>query len=120
MGDRQLEAAAQLADLLDQENAALRRLDYPQAAALVPAKVKALEALTKGSMCPVPGGPWQRLGELAAENQVLLEEAMAVQTRIVMIVARASAPPSPAVGYNGYRCGPPSARSAAMAVLTRA
>ena len=66
----------------------------------------------------------QRLGGLAAENQVLLERAIAVQTRIVRIVARAYAPPAATTPYNGschgYGARAPVVRANALAVSTRA
>ena len=47
MSDDPLQAAQRLADLLAQENEALKRLDFPAAVALVPAKEAALAELTK-------------------------------------------------------------------------
>jgi hypothetical protein len=121
MSDEYLEADQRLADVLAQENAALKRLDFPAAVALVPAKEAALAEVIKRQATPMrPSVLVQRLAELAAENQVLLERAIVVQTRIVRIVARASAPSPAATRYNGYGGGAPSARAAAMAVSTRA
>jgi hypothetical protein len=54
------------------------------------------------------------------ENQALLERAIAVQTRIVRIVARASAPVAATTRYNGYGGRAPQTRAAALAVSTRA
>jgi hypothetical protein len=121
MIDQHREAAQRLADLLAQENAALRRLDFLAAVALVPAKEAALaelEKLPRGSM--IQTGLGQRLSALAKENQALLERAIAVQTRIVRIVARASAPLAAATRYDGYGGRAPQTRAAALAVSTKA
>ena len=120
-----LDAAQRLADLLAQENAALKRMDFPAAVALVPAKEAALAELTRQpaplAIPPPLAALGKRLGSLASENQALLERAIAVQTRIVRIVARASAPPPAAARYGGYGGrSPPSNRSGALALSTRA
>ena len=117
-------AAHCLADVLTQENDALKRLDFAAAVALAPAKEAALTALTKQPPIADPPPPLialgQLLGGLAAENVVLLERAVAVQTRIVRIVARAGAPPPCAKRYGGEGRRPPSGRTGAMALSTRA
>jgi hypothetical protein len=121
MIDQHREAAQRLADLLARENAALRRLDFLAAVALVPAKEAALaelEKLPQGSTSQ--SGLGQRLSALAMDNQSLLERAIAVQTRIVRIVARASAPVATATRYNGYGGRAPKTRAAALAVSTKA
>jgi hypothetical protein len=117
-----LDAAQRLADLLTQENQALKRMDFPAAVALVPAKEVALADLTKqpamGTIPPNLTALGQRLGGLAIENQTLLERAIAVQTRIVRIVARAGAPPPAATRYGGHNSRIPSNRSTALALCT--
>jgi hypothetical protein len=121
MSDERLEAAQRLADVLAEENEALKRLDFAAAVALVPAKEVALAELTQPPAPPLKRTALeQRLGGLAAENQVLLERAIAVQTRIVRIVARAYAPPAAVTRYNGYGGRSLSACVAALAVSTRA
>jgi len=121
MSDDPLHTARRLADLLARENEALKRLDYAAAVALVPAKEAALAELTKPPLRPmVQTELGQLLSGLAAENQVLLERAIAVQTRIVRIVARACAPPPAVTRYNGYGGRAPPDRAAALAVSTRA
>ncbi len=121
MIDQHQEAAQHLADLLAQENAALKRLDFPAAVALVPAKEAALAELEKAPRGSTnQTGLGQRLTALAMENQALLERAIAVQTRIVRIVARASAPMPAATRYNGYGGQEPLTRAAALAVSTKA
>jgi hypothetical protein len=119
-----LDAAQRLADLLTQENEALKRMDFPAAVALVAAKEAALAELTKqpklGVVPPPLAALGQRLGGLASENQALLERAIAVQTRIVRIVARAAAPPPAATRYGGPGGRNPAARASALALYTSA
>ena len=117
-------AANSLADVLTQENEALKRLDFAAAVALAPAKQAALAELTKQQPIAAPSSPLialgKRLGDLGAENQQLLERAIAVQTSIVRIVARAGAPPPAVTRYGGQGRRPPSYRTGAMALSTRA
>jgi hypothetical protein len=120
MANDPLEAAQRLADVLARENEALKRLDFRAAVALIPAKEAALADLTESPATPMKLTPMaKRLVGLAAENQTLLERAIAVQTRIVRIVARAAAPP-PAVTRYGVPGGrTPAARAGALALSTR-
>lgn len=119
----QTAAAEQLANVLAQENEALLRLDFSTAVGLVPAKEAALAGLTRQpAEPPPPASIIQRLRSLATENQILLERAIEVQTRVVRIVARACAPPVSDDLYNG-RHGqrrPTAPRTAALALSTRA
>ena len=122
---KQLAEAAQLmASLLAEENDALKRLDFPAAAALVPAKEAALAELAKHqgppALSPALVAIGQLLAKLAAENQLLLERAITVQTRIVRIVARACAPPPSAARYGGHGRPAPPRRTTALALSTRA
>ncbi len=116
-------AAQRLADLLTQENTALQHMDFVAATALVPAKEAALSELTRQpAMTAIPPALAtlaQKIGRLADENRVLLERAIAVQTRVVRIVARACAPP-PAAHYGGPPPRAPSNRATALALSTRA
>ncbi len=91
-----------LADILARENAALRAHRPQDVAPLLPEKEAALTAL----MAPAPAGPSgqadpppqpapdanaiRRLLALTAENEALLTEALAVQTQILALVARAT------------------------------
>jgi hypothetical protein len=119
--DERLKAAQRLADVLTEENAALKRLDFSAAIALVEAKEAALADLTAPSAVPVVRTPLaQRLVALAAENQILLERAIMVQTRVVRIIARAATPPPAATHYNGYGRPPITQRAGAFALSTRA
>jgi hypothetical protein len=124
MSNDLLDAAKRLADVLTQENDALRRMDFPAAVAMVPAKEAALTELTKqpapNTVAPPLAALAQRLAGLATENQMLLQRAISVQTRIVQIVARACAP-APAVAPYGGRGGRVlSSRAGALALSTRA
>jgi hypothetical protein len=124
MNDERSEAVQRLTDLLAQENQALKRLDFTAAVALLAAKEAALADLARPSLLPMASTKMaQRLSDLASENQILLERAIAVQTRVVRIVARACAPAPAATPYNGHggRRGEraPSARTSALALSTR-
>jgi hypothetical protein len=118
-----VEAVAQrLVEVLALENTALKRFDFPAAVALVPAKEAALAALKAPPGAPIPEAFLaNRLIGLATENQILLERAISVQTRIVRLIARAASPPPAAIPYNGYGARPASNRTtAALALSTRA
>ena len=124
MSNGVVDAVKRLADVLAEENEALKRLDYPAAMLLVPAKEAALADLAKqpkGLTLPASmAAVGERLGTLAAENQVLLERAIAVQTRIVRIVAQACVPPPAVTRYGGRGGKTPSHRAGALALSTRA
>jgi hypothetical protein len=79
-------AAERLEVVLAEENAALKRMDFPAAVALVPAKEAALRELTpdRASAAIAP-----RLGLLAAENKELLDRAIVVQMRIIRLITQA-------------------------------
>ncbi len=112
-----------LANVLTQENDALKRLDFAAAVALVSAKEAALaDFANQPKMAAIPpplAALGNRLGRLATENQVLLERAIAVQTRIVRIIARACAPAPEAARYGGDGARAPSHRTTAVALSTR-
>jgi hypothetical protein len=121
MADERLNAVQRLVDVLAEENAALKRLDFFAAVALVGAKEAALAELTAPPAVPVTRTTLaQRLLTLAAENQILLERALTVQTRVVRIIARAAAPPPAATRYNGYGRPPNRQRAGALALSARA
>jgi hypothetical protein len=126
MSDQHLQAAERLADVLAEENDALKRLDFVAAVALVPAKEAALAEMTRPPMPAIQRSALgQRLGRLAAENQALLERSIEVQTRIVRIIARAAAPQPALIRYNGHGIRghgsrTQAGRAAALAVSTRA
>ncbi|MBN8874389.1 MAG: hypothetical protein J0H67_16255 [Rhodospirillales bacterium] len=121
-------AAARLAAVLARENAALAALDLAAVAALLPEKQAAAAAFAeaRGAAEAQPPLPALRpvadqLLQLGAENRRLLERAMAVQTRVMGLVARAL-PVSTAPGYAAPGVGAPGAarRPIAFALSARA
>jgi len=98
MTERLRTAAIRLADVLTRENAALAALELPRAAAMLAEKRTATQAFTDLSAAAHTvtaddrgrlAGPVRQLRALAAENKALLERALAVQSRIVGVVAGA-------------------------------
>ncbi len=91
-----VEAATDLADMLDRENAALAALDLAAAAALAESKRRVTDSFL-AARARAPAGPLgqeaeriaTRLRDLAAENKRLLERAMFVQGRVLATIARA-------------------------------
>ena len=88
-----MQAADALAAILQAENAALREVDFAAAAALLPAKRAALQAI---EACK-PNGPKQALSEtihrldrLATENRQLLNRSIATQSQVIGIIASAA------------------------------
>jgi hypothetical protein len=121
IANARLTAVERLADVLAEENAALKRLDFSALVALVGAKETALANLTAPPA--VPGLRTKlalRLMTLAAENQILLEHAITVQIRVVWIIARAAAPAPAATRYNEYGRPTNAQRTGALALSTRA
>jgi hypothetical protein len=110
--------AARLADILTRENEALARVNYAAAVAIAVDKEAALADMAKGP--PPPAPRLQHLSELAHANRELLERAIAVQTRVVRIVAQACAPPPATTPYSRHRGKPARSPTAAMALSTRA
>ncbi len=116
-------AAAELADVLEQENAALSRLDLPTVTGLLNAKRAALEAFQ--SFVPQTNLPYEvaavvdtdksmratalRLQLAAVENRRLLERAMTAQQYIMSLLAQAArqATPSRVYGALGAYVGRP-------------
>ena len=109
--------ATHLADVLSQENEALTRVDYAAAVALVPAKEAALTALAQGSA--PPPAQLRHLTELANVNRDLLERAIAVQTDVVRMVARACAASRATTHYNRTGAASPCPRIEAFALSAR-
>nr|WP_321984405.1 hypothetical protein [uncultured Lichenicoccus sp.] len=93
-----LDASNHLLDVLDKENAALRRLDLPAATAMVAVKQDALTRFeaARPPTPPAPGsshalkGVAARLQAAIEENRKLLERAMTVQGRIMSLLAKAA------------------------------
>lgn len=92
-----IEVAGRLADILERENEALKAMDLPRAATLLPEKTAAIADLSAsaGSAFGPPGpalvSTAQRLDGLALENRRLLERAIAAQQRVIGIVVSAAA-----------------------------
>lgn len=91
-----LRAAEGLAEVLACENAALAAMNLPSATALIEAKRAATDAFLAAQARAVSAGAVpvpevvRRLADLAAENRLLLERAMAVQQRVLAIIAEAA------------------------------
>jgi hypothetical protein len=89
-----LQAAVEvLSTVLEQENAALSALDLVGAGRCLATKRIATDALVKAGETHSADRPSiaaaMRLRDLAAENRRLLEHAIAVQGRVIAVVARA-------------------------------
>ena len=127
MTDPLVHAATQLADLLEQENRALAACDLRGAAAMLDAKQKATAAFGTAIGQPATAGPAlrpiaARLAATAAENRRLLERSIAIQGRVLAIVARAAPLPSPAARYGAPGARPTASSGSAppVALLLRA
>jgi hypothetical protein len=124
MPKRLLMVAQRVADVLDQENDALRAMDLRRAVTLLPEKTVAIAALIAADGAPSePPDPdlvstLARLERLAEENRQLLEQAIDVQKRVIGIVARAAA--SVAVAPNYGMQGQRAHLAGPMALSTRA
>jgi hypothetical protein len=111
-----------LADTLEAENAALAALDLPRAVGMLDGKQRAIADFVAAQNAPLSGQAGkrmvQRLQELAVENKRLLERAIAVQGRVIGVVARSAAP---VVAPSGYGVSSRRAtRPTALAILARA
>ncbi len=91
-------AGVRLADALEQENAALAALDLRGAAAMLDTKQQALAAFTAAGLHPGSATranadllalAW-RLDAAAAANRQLLERGIAVQSRVLAVIAGAA------------------------------
>ncbi len=112
MTDAFAAAIEALAALLEQENAALARLDLPCAVALLPAKQAAAGRLADLQQA-APGADAAvvtRLHTLAEDNRRLLERAIAVQGEVIGVIAgalpKAAGPPGYAASGASVRTGP--------------
>ena len=110
-------AAEVLADVLEQENAALARLDLPHATALLPYKRAALAAFEQivqqqagqeASGGPEPDSAMRaialRMRASSIENKRLLERAMVAQQHIMSLLAQTARQAAPHRRY-GARGG---------------
>jgi len=100
-----LTAMGRLADVLEQENTALAVMDLRRAAASLPEKTAAFDALAAFPPTddPALASEAQRLVRLAHENRVALRRAIAAQQRVIKIVVRAlmTVQAAPAYGASG-------------------
>lgn len=109
-----IEAAVRLADALALENEALNSLDLARAAKMLSEKQRAADAFIAVQAIASAGADQteaarqlaERLGELARENRRLLERALAVQGRIVGILARATRPQASCYSARGKQGAP--------------
>ncbi len=100
-------SATHLADVLEQENAALRRLDLAAATTLLEAKRAALlgfeatgrSAADRGLTDPATDDVGRRLVSAAAENKRLLERAMRAQQHVMSLLAQAARQSRPCGRY---------------------
>ena len=122
MTNKLIAAAVGLADIIGQENQALRAMDLACACALLGDKNAAADrfiaaqpigtqaaGLDPGALLTLTA----RLRELVAENRTLLERAMAVQGRVIGIVTQAG---RLAAAREPPRYGPQGRPTAALAV----
>jgi hypothetical protein len=118
--------AGRLAGVLRRENIALAALDFAQVAGLLAEKRGATEAFTLAQAAsgmpdhrPEMIEAATRLRDLAAENRRLLERAIAVQSRVIGIIARAM-PPAPTPRYAASGALTRAPRPIAFALSARA
>jgi hypothetical protein len=123
-----IDAAARLADALARENQALTALDLALAASLLADKQRAADAfLAAQTLAPHDASVTRhpaardlaaRLASLAEENRRLLERAIAVQGRVIGVLARAARPEASGYGSHGGRTA--FSRPGAIALSARA
>jgi hypothetical protein len=118
--DRLTKATIRLVDILQAENTELQAMDFKAAGRLLMAKQAATADLTaaQASTLFAPAGLQalaQRLNELADENRMLLERAIAVQRRVLSTVVRAAQTVAPEPQYGPS--GTPAIRSVAAVAL---
>ncbi|MBY0335393.1 MAG: hypothetical protein K2X11_02200, partial [Acetobacteraceae bacterium] len=128
MMDAVIAAGERLADALRAENEALAALDLTRAAALATRKLQATDAFAAATAAAArlrarPEGALRAeterlassLAQLGAENRRLLEEAIALQSRVIETIAGVARPRQGAPGYGaaGRRRG--AVQSEAMA-----
>jgi hypothetical protein len=121
MSDDMMTAGHCLAEMLQVENAALAGLDLPRAGAMLARKQRALADLAAAqAMTTTPRDAAERMARrlqgLALENKRLLERAIAVQGRVIGVVAEAATLTMAPIGYGAAH----SRRPAAFALLAKA
>ncbi len=123
-----IDAAVRLADTLARENQALAALDLPLAASLLADKQRAADAFLVAQTLALHDASARqhattrdlaaRLATLAEENRRLLERAIAVQGRVIGVLARAARPEASGYGAHGGRTA--FSRPGAIALSARA
>lgn len=108
--------SARLAEILDQENAALAACDFARAVALLAEKQEALRLFT----AQPPDALLPRLRERAETNRRLLERAIAVQGRVIELVASALPQPTAAGRYAATGSVVRGGSAVAMTLFARA
>jgi hypothetical protein len=113
-------AGTRLAETLESENAALAALDLQRAAGMLADKRSAVADFDSVRTAPVQRDAAERMARrlqgLAMENKRLLERAIAVQGRVIGVVARAATAATEQAGYGPER----GHRPAPMALSARA
>lgn len=124
-----LDAAAELAFFIEQENAALRIHDFSATAKLAELKRQTIERVsaglrdrTSGTLSAVARKPHgalrERLESALAENKRLLEAAVKVQAEVIAVVLRSiETPAAPQYRLDGTQ---PAANTQPIAVAMRA
>jgi hypothetical protein len=109
MSNALIASASLLADTLADENTALRALDLPRVAAMLPDKQRAAAGFMAAQAEPIESAQTEaakllglRLQTLAQDNRLLLERAIAVQGRVIEVVARAAIPSVAPSGYGAH------------------
>jgi hypothetical protein len=124
MAKRLITITQYLAEVLDQENDALRAMDLRRTVALLPEKIAAIAELTAADAAPSGRehpdlvAMLGRLDRLAVENRQLLERAIGAQKRVIGIIVRAAASATAAPSYGGQ--GRRDHLTRPMALSTRA
>jgi hypothetical protein len=133
MMDAVIAAGERLAEALRAENEALAALDLGRAAAMATRKVQASDAFAQATAAAAKlnaraEGPTrasaerlaQALASLGQENRRLLEDAIALQSRVIETIAHATRPYVAAPGYGRAGRQRMAPQAAALAVATRA
>jgi hypothetical protein len=131
MNPELIAAASLLEATLSAENAALTALDLPRAAAMLADKqravagfVAALDARRDARAAAAQQAAIEpmarRLQALSEANRSLLERAIAVQGRVIGVIARAAAPAVAPCGYSGHGASGHPTRPTALALVARA
>ncbi|WP_207539876.1 hypothetical protein [Sabulicella rubraurantiaca] len=129
MMDAVITAGERLVEALHAENEALAALDLTRAAALAQRKMQASDAFAAAAAAASRALPATRehaermtraLEALGEENRKLLEDAIALQSRVIEAIAGAARPLNAAPGYGRAGMLRPARQAAALAVTTRA